>query len=264
MILQSRILFKSLAASVVMSVVCILMVSLSDTADARGNGGGRSGFSRSSPASSGSLSSRPAVAERQQRGADIQPRVTRKNNNAGDAVAPRSAQSASGVSSDGGAQSAGGVKPAGGAGQPGTAGNPDPVSAQEMAAYRQQFNEQNKDNSRDDDKDRDNWDAPLRPVDPDYSVPVRPIAPDSDDEPRSPVVPAVVAGTVIARNRADDYVDYANTVDDPAYLTEMPCTIEAAMQLDNVTYYRCEKAWYKRGYQSGSVVYIQTDAPPGY
>lgn len=270
MILQSRILFKSLATSVVMSVVCILMVSLSDAADARGNGGGgRSGFSRSSPASSGSLSSRPDVAERQQsgtaerqRGAAIQSRVTKRNNTSGDAASPRSAQSASGVSSSG-VQSASGVKPAGGAGQPGTAGNPDPVSAQEMAAYRQQFNAQNKDNSRDDDN-RDNWDAPLRPVDPDYSVPVRPIAPDSDDEPRSPVVPAVVVGTVIARNRADDYVDYVNTVDDPAYLTEMPCTIEAAMQLDDVTYYRCEKAWYKRGYQSGSVVYIQTDAPPGY
>ena len=265
MILQSRTLSKSFVTSAAIGVVCTLMMVLSDTADARGNGGARGGFSRSSPASSGSLSSQPAVAERQQSGVAIRSRVAR--NADGDAASPRSAQSAGGVSSDSGARSAGGVKPTGGAGQPGTVGNSDPVSAQEMAAYRQQFNAQNKDNSRDGrDKDGDNWDAPLRPVDPDYSVPERrrPVVPDSDDEPRSSVVPAVVVGTVIARNRADSYVDYVNTVDDPAYLTEMPCTIEAAMQLDDVNYYRCEKAWYKRGYQSGSVVYIQTDAPPGY
>ena len=271
MILQSRILFfKSFTASVAAGVVCVSMMVASDAADARGvGGGGRSGFSRSSPASNGGLSSQPAVTERQS-GAAIQARVAR--NTDGDVASARSAQSASGVPSDSGARSASGVQSTEGVGQPGTAGNPDPVSAQEMAAYRQQFNAQNQGNSRggrdnDDsgDDDGDNWDAPLRrPVDPDYGVPAPPSAPDSDDEPRSPVVPAVVVGTVIARNRADDYVEYANTVDDPAYLTEMPCTIEAVLAVNDVNYYRCEKAWYKRGYQSGSVVYIQTDAPPGY
>jgi hypothetical protein len=112
-----------------------------------------------------------------------------------------------------------------------------------MAAYRQQFAAQN--------VKKDNWDENWQ-GDPEYGV-------------SAPVRPAVVVGAAaVARNRADDYVDYVNTVDDPAELSELPCTIEAVVAVSDVTYYRCEKAWYKRGYQSGSVVYIQTDAPAGY
>lgn len=247
MILSSRMIFKSLVASVAMSLVCVLTMLASQTADARGSGGARSGFSRSSPASRGSFSSQSTV-QRQGDGAVIQSRIARSTG--GTADQPRTVRSASGVPASGGAQSAGGVRSTEGAGQPRTAGDAQPVSAQEMAAYRQQFQAQNQDGFA----ERDNWDERPRPVDPDYDVPV------------TPVVPAVVVGAAaVARNRADDYVEYVNTVDDPTtYLTEMPCTIEAAMAVNDVTYYRCEKAWYKLGYQSGDVVYIQTDPPPGY
>jgi hypothetical protein len=239
MILSSRHPARIRAAFLLTTAVCIFTMAAPDTADARGSVGG-GGFSRSSPASSGSISSNrissgdvsQSRAVRETR--DItQPRAAR---NTGDIGQPRSAGSA------GGAQSAGGVSATAGAGQA-RAVTDVPVTAQQMAAYRQQFAAQN--------VKKDNWDENWQ-GDPEYGV-------------SAPVRPAVVVGaTAVARNRADDYVDYVNTVDDPAELSELPCTIEAVVAVSDVTYYRCEKAWYKRGYQSGSVVYIQTDAPAGY
>lgn len=111
---------------------------------------------------------------------------------------------------------------------------------QEMQRFRQQFAAQNKDNAR--------WDE-HRPV-----VVEHPVG--------AAVVVGGVANDVVANTA--DALDVINTVSDPAYLTEMPCSIKAVMAVDDTTYYRCESAWYRRGYQSGEVVYIPTDAPPGY
>lgn len=234
--------------------LCLLLAVTPNTVDARGRVTG-GGISRSSPASGGSLSSRTNV----ERPAVERPAITRQANpaaqsrtarNAGDIHQPRAASSANGAQSADGAGQARGIGDARSIGQTRGAAVAEKPTAAEMAAYRQQFQQQN----RDTDRDRDNWD---RPVDPDYNVPVI----------DRPVVPAVVVGGAagaIAINRADDYVDYVNTVPDPAYLSEDACSLKAMTAVNDVTYYRCSDAWYKRGYQSGEVVYIPTDPPAGY
>lgn len=244
MIMSSRNLIKCPAAFLMMGVVCLLITTWPDTADARGGRGGGGGFSRSSPAIGGSFSGGVATQPRAVGSAgDIgQPRTVR---NAGDVGQPRTAGSVGGASQPGAAGSAGGVQSASGvqsagAGQARAVGD---VTPQQMAAYRQQFAAQN--------RDRENWDQ----VDPDYGV-TAPVAPAA--------VVGAVAATAVARNRADDYVGFVNTVDDPEYLTEDSCSIEAVASVDGVNYYRCSNAWYKRGYESGNVVYIPTDAPAGY
>ena len=230
--------------------MCLLLAAVPDTVDARGRVAG-GGISRSSPASGGGLSSgntaeRPAV-QRQAITRQASPAAeSRTARNAGDIHQPRAAGSANG------AQSVNGVQSADGTGQTRSAKIAAQPTAAEMAAYRQQFQQQNKD--REIDRDRDNWDAP---VDPDYDIPVT----------DRPVVPAVVVGAAagaIAINRADDVVDYVNTVPDPSYLAEDACSLKAMTAVNDVTYYRCSDAWYKRGYQSGNVVYIPTDPPAGY
>lgn len=248
MIMSSRNLIKCPAAFFMMAVVCLLITTWSDTADARGGRGAGGGFSRSSPAIGGSFSGGDAMQSRVVGSAgDVgQPRTVR---NAGDVGQPRTVRNAGDIgqpraaNSGVGVQSVEGVQSAGGAGQARSAGDAKPVTAEQMAAYRQQFAAQN--------PDRDNWDQ----VDPDYGV-TAPVAPAA--------VVGAVAATAVARNRADDYVDYVNAVADPEYLTEDSCSIKAIAAVNDVTYYRCSDAWYKRGYQSGSVVYIPTDAPPGY
>jgi hypothetical protein len=247
MIIPARKFMKCPTAFLLVGAVCLLMTSWPDTADARGGRGGGGGFSRSSPASGGSFSGGVATQPRAASSAgDIgQARTAR---NAGDVGQPRTAGSVGGAGQPGtsgsvvGVQSAGGAQTTGGAGQARTAGNSE-VTPQQMAAYRQQFASQN--------QGRDNWDQ----VDPDYSV-------------RAPVAPAAVVGAAaavaVARDRADDYVGFVNTVDDPQYLTEDSCSIEAITSVDNVTYYRCSNAWYTRGYEGGNVVYIPTNPPAGY
>lgn len=246
-------------AFLLVGAMCMLLAAIPDTVDARGSGraaGG--GISRSSPAAGGSLSSR-ATAERPvvERPA-IPTKQARTARSAGDIPPTRAAGSANGAQSASGARSADGVGQTRAAGETRSIGQTrgaavaEKPTAAEMAAYRQQFQQQNKD--RDTDRDRDNWD---RPVDPDYNVPVI----------DRPVVPAVVVGAAagaIASNRVDGYVDYVNTVPDPAYLSEDACSLKAMTAVNDVTYYRCSDAWYKRGYQSGNVVYIPTDPPAGY
>lgn len=118
-----------------------------------------------------------------------------------------------------------------------------PLSEQEMQQFRQQFAAQNKDNAH--------WDE-QRPIVVEHPVAVAVVV--------GGVANAVVANNIVANTV--DTLDVINTVSDPTYLSEVPCTIKAVMAVDNTTFYRCESAWYRRGYQGGEVVYIPTDAPP--
>jgi hypothetical protein len=50
----------------------------------------------------------------------------------------------------------------------------------------------------------------------------------------------------------------------PTYVTTLPCTSTTVISSGSTTYYQCGTTWYSRGYQSGTVVYIVSDAPTGY
>ena len=251
MIALSRHFPKYSAAYLLAGAVCLFVTAWSDAANARGSAGG--GFSRSSPASSGGFSSRPAAVQRNagEAGAEGagQARTARDTGGAGQA---RTAGSSGGAQSVDGAGQARTARDVGTAERVRTPAIAQPVSAEDMAKYREQFQQQNKDQSAD-------WDA-RHPVDPGYGVP----------ESGTGVVvgrPAAVVGAVAgvaAIARADDYVDFVNTVDDPSYLAEDDCSIKAITAVNDVTYYRCSNAWYTRGYQSGNVVYIPSNPPAGY
>ncbi|HSC75569.1 MAG TPA: hypothetical protein VLB90_04945 [Pseudomonadales bacterium] len=249
MILSTKKTGKNSVVFLLAGVMSVLLVLASHTAEARGGRGGGGGFSRSSPASGGSITSHPVIrsaAAKRQGGDAGQPRTAR---NAGDINNPRTTRNAGDIGQPRDAQSAGGVGSAQGAGGVQAGRIPAaPVTAQEMAAYRKQFNEQNKD------KDRGDWDNRWRDN-------------DDDNGDEKPVIPAAVVGAVVAavaQARADDYVGFVNTVGDPGYLTEDACSIEAVTEVNDVAYYRCSDTWYKRGYESGNVVYIPTDPPVGY
>jgi hypothetical protein len=258
MMMPAKNFSKTQVAFLLLGAMCVLMAT---TADARGGRGG-GGFSRGGVASGGGFSSSPAAIQRGIGGAGTadgvgQARTARDTGGAGQA---RTAGSAGGVQSTDGAGQAGAVGDAGTAGGVRNPGVAQQVSPQDMAKYREQFQQQNKDQSVD-------WDA-RRPVDPEYGVP----APGTGvvERPATGLVvgrPAAVVGAVAgaaAIARADDYVDFVNTVDDPAYLTEDDCSIKAITAVNDVTYYRCSDAWYTRGYQSGNVVYIPSNPPAGY
>jgi hypothetical protein len=49
----------------------------------------------------------------------------------------------------------------------------------------------------------------------------------------------------------------------PTYVGALPCSATTVIA-NGTTYYRCAGTWYYRGYESGSVVYIVTTAPPGF
>lgn len=242
------------AALVLTSVTCLLCMSWPDPAEARGAavaraGGG--GFSRSSAASGGNFNARSGN----------QSAAIGSAAGANAAIGSRSAtgaRSVSGARSTGGAGSAGGAGSVGGAGSAGGFGQPGdpslaavprgegriadlppkattlPADDGNLQAYRQQFVAQNK----------DRWDDHVY----------------VDD---GTVVAARVVGTAAVVD-AVDTADYVNTTVEPVYDTSMPCTIKSVASVGNVAYYRCETQWYRRGYQSGNVVYIPSDAPAGY
>lgn len=126
----------------------------------------------------------------------------------------------------------------------------EPVSAAEMDSYRQQFKEQNRENR--------NWDDHI----------YQPIYDPSLDEKRKAIV--VGAGAVAAERRREvaDYAldnDTVYAVGDETEFSELPCDVQGELAGDDgVSYYRCKTAWYRRGLHNGEVVYIKTEAPPGY
>lgn len=46
-------------------------------------------------------------------------------------------------------------------------------------------------------------------------------------------------------------------------LTTLPCSSTAVI-VNRTTYYQCNATWYRRGYESNTVVYIVTSPPPGH
>jgi hypothetical protein len=46
-------------------------------------------------------------------------------------------------------------------------------------------------------------------------------------------------------------------------LTTLPCSSTAVI-VNGTTYYQCNATWYRRGYESNTVVYIVTSPPPGH
>ncbi len=69
------------------------------------------------------------------------------------------------------------------------------------------------------------------------------------------VAGAVVGGATVAAASAA-----ASTTN---YLTTLPCAA-TVVTVNGVTYYQCGTTWYGRGYQSDTIVYLIIDPPPGY
>jgi hypothetical protein len=49
----------------------------------------------------------------------------------------------------------------------------------------------------------------------------------------------------------------------PTYMVALPCAATTVI-VNGTSYYRCGGTWYCRGYDAGTVVYIVTEAPPGF
>lgn len=235
----SNTFFKSRAAFLQMSVLCALMI-LPDIVDAR-SARASGGFSRNSPASSGSISSRPAGERRTDAERKAVARQLDTARDARDLEQPRAGSNTADLSQS--TQPASPVRSAEAATPESRPVRDKPVSAKEMAAYREEFKKQNK--GRDIDRD-DDWDD------------------NRHGDVERPVAAAVVVGAAAAV-RTDAYLDYVheNDEDDLAYYSELPCPLRGVTAVNDVTYYVCEKEWYVRGYEGGSVVYIKANPPPG-
>lgn len=255
-------------------LVAALMV-FPELADARGGRGG-GGIARGGPASSGGFTGRSEGSSAlisSSSGESSGGISIAHGRSSGTAGQPRDIRSGRDVRPAGGAGSSVGAGQPRGAASPGDESNVVTRAAtapraaavkdatpEEMARYRQQFNRDNKIpdvNEKDGAADHLDWDRP-RPVDPDYSVPVR--APGERVIPPGTIATGAVLGTAIAREDAlEDYAGGAGS----DYYTELPCTLQGNAEVDDSKYYKCDKGWFKRVYRGDDVVYVQVDAPPG-
>lgn len=241
-----------------LAAVSTLLIAVPEIVDARG-ARASGGFSRSSPAKSGSMSSHSgselrADAKRNVAASRVhEPRAERDLDQARVARNTNDLDGARSTSSARSTQSSASVEQ-----QLPPVREAKPVSAKEMAAYREEFKKQNKD--WDENRNNEQQSEPGKMQDADGG--------DWDDnwhgEVERPVAAAVVVGAAKSV-RTDAYLDYVREDDEDnlAYYSELPCSLQGVTAVNDVTYYACEKAWYVRGYESGSVVYIKTNPPPG-